>query len=179
MNQARLNILLVDDDEDDYFLTRAVLNEVYGDQVEVEWVSAYEPAKHGDARAAATSSACWTTIWERGPASSCSARSLAQGCRTPIILLTGNDDWETDVEAMEAGAADYLVKGQFGPNLLERSIRYAMGFAVERQKTLEALRTQRRTVRAGGPRSQRRALGLGPDHRPDLLRPALEVDAGL
>ncbi len=41
---------------------------------------------------------------------------------------------------MEAGAADYLVKGQFGGPHLERSIRYAMGFAVERHQTLEALR---------------------------------------
>jgi len=41
---------------------------------------------------------------------------------------------------MKAGAADYLVKGQFGTSQLERSIRYAMGSAVERQKTLEELR---------------------------------------
>ena len=38
--------------------------------------------------------------------------ALARGCKAPIILLTGNDNWETDVEAMKAGAADYLVKGQ-------------------------------------------------------------------
>ena len=66
--------------------------------------------------------------------------AMARGCRTPIIMLTGNDDWEVDVKAMEAGAADYLVKGQFGRPALERSIRYAIGFAVERQQTLEALR---------------------------------------
>ena len=89
---------------------------------------------------AATGSASWTTTWERGPVSSCSARWWPRGCTTPIILLTGNDDWDVDVEAMEAGAADYLVKGQFGTRQLERSIRYAMGLAVERQKTLEALR---------------------------------------
>ena len=78
-------------------------------------------------------------IWEREPASICSARSLARGCRTPIIMLTGNDDSEVDVKAMEAGAADYLVKGRFGGPHLERSIRYAIGFAVERHQTLEAL----------------------------------------
>ena len=66
---------------------------------------------------------------------------MSRGCTTPIILLTGNDDWNTDVEAMEAGAADYLVKGQFGTCLLERSIRYARGFAAERQHTLQALRS--------------------------------------
>ena len=102
---------------------------------------------------------------------------IARGCRTPIILLTGNDDRDIDVEAMEAGAADYLVKGQFDGRLLERSIRYAIGYAVERQRTLDALRLQRGTVRPGGPGGQRRPLGLGPDDQQDLLQPALEVDA--
>ena len=52
--------------------------------------------------------------------------AMARGCKAPIILLTGNDNWETDVEAMKAGAADYLVKGHLDARLLERSIRYAM-----------------------------------------------------
>ena len=82
----------------------------------------------------------WTTTWEARTGLELLREAMAQGCSIPIILLTGNDDWDVDVEAMEAGAADYLVKGQFGTRQLERSIRYAMGFAVERQKTLEALR---------------------------------------
>jgi signal transduction histidine kinase len=60
---------------------------------------------------------------------------LARGCKAPIILLTGTDDWETDVEAMKAGAADYLVKGHIDPRLLERSIRYAL----ERKRAQEEL----------------------------------------
>jgi len=49
----------------------------------------------------------------------------------PIILLTGQSDHEVDIEAMQAGAADYLVKGQIDPTLLERSIRYS----IERKQT--------------------------------------------
>ena len=41
-------------------------------------------------------------------------------------MLTGQGDHEIDVEAMRAGALDYLVKGRFDSDLLERSIRYAV-----------------------------------------------------
>jgi hypothetical protein len=52
------------------------------------------------------------------------ARDL--GCKAPIIMLTGQGDYEIDVAAMEAGASDYLIKGQLTVALLERSIRYAL-----------------------------------------------------
>ncbi len=139
MNQSGLNILIVDDDEDDCFLTRAVLNEVYGDRVKVEWVSSFEAAKV--AILSGHHTLCFLD-YHLGARTGLELlrEVVAQGCTTPIILLTGHDDWDVDVEAMEAGAADYLVKGQFGTRKLERAIRYAMGFAVERQKALEALR---------------------------------------
>jgi signal transduction histidine kinase len=60
----------------------------------------------------------------------------AAGCKAPVILMTGHDDFQTDVRAMEAGVADYLVKGQLDARLMERSIRYA----IDRQKSGEELR---------------------------------------
>src|SRR6266496_3472350 len=52
--------------------------------------------------------------------------ALERGCKAPIILLTGQGEHEIDLEAMKAGAADYLVKGRLDSGLLERSIRYAI-----------------------------------------------------
>ena len=52
--------------------------------------------------------------------------ALERGCQAPIILLTGQGEHEIDLEAMKAGAADYLVKGRLDAGLLERSIRYAI-----------------------------------------------------
>ncbi|HKI20811.1 MAG TPA: diguanylate cyclase, partial [Isosphaeraceae bacterium] len=134
-----MSILIVDDDEDDYFLMHAILVDVYGDQIDVDWISSYETAietllsnRHG----------LCLMDYNLGARTGLDLlrEVLARGCRTPIIMLTGNSDWEVDVKAMEAGAADYLVKGQFGGRQLERSIRYAIGFAVEKHQTLEALR---------------------------------------
>src|SRR4051812_37557169 len=48
------------------------------------------------------------------------------GSETPVIVLTADDSEEVDLAAMEAGAADYLVKGGLTPRLLERALRYAL-----------------------------------------------------
>lgn len=54
----------------------------------------------------------------------------------PIIVLTGLNDENVGVRAMQEGAQDYLVKGQVDGNLLVRSIRYA----IERQQLVEEVR---------------------------------------
>ena len=48
------------------------------------------------------------------------------GCKKPVIFLTGYADEEVDQAAMHAGAADYLVKLEITPHILDRSIRYAL-----------------------------------------------------
>ena len=49
----------------------------------------------------------------------------AEAPDTPIVVLTGLDDGRLALRAMQAGAQDYLVKGQIDGELLLRSIRYA------------------------------------------------------
>lgn len=53
----------------------------------------------------------------------------------PIIVLTGHDDDEAAIGAVQKGAQDYLVKGQVSGAVLGRSIRYA----IERKKLLVQL----------------------------------------
>ena len=58
---------------------------------------------------------------------------VGNGCKTPIILLTGQGDREVDIQAMEAGAEDYLVKSRIDAFLLERSIRYSIQRSKEQE----------------------------------------------
>ncbi len=59
-----------------------------------------------------------------------------QAADIPIIVLTGSDDENFALTAVQQGAQDYSIKGQLDGNLLLRSIRYA----IERKRTEVALR---------------------------------------
>lgn len=54
----------------------------------------------------------------------------------PIVVLTNTNDEQLAIEAVRKGAQDYLVKRQINPQLLIRSLRYA----IERKQYLETLR---------------------------------------
>lgn len=55
------------------------------------------------------------------------ARLRAQAPPVPLIVLTGLADEAAGVAAVQAGAQDYLVKGNVGGDQLARSIKYAIG----------------------------------------------------
>ena len=72
----------------------------------------------------------------------------------PIIVLSSVSDQTLSIQAVQQGAQDYLVKGQGHPDLLARSIRYA----IERKRAEEALRGSGREA-AGHPLRVARASG--------------------
>src|SRR6202049_3346126 len=129
-----LRVLIADDDEDDYFLTRDLLLQSRRQKVHLDWAATYREALQAIERNEHDVYLFDYRLGE-GDGLELLRQALARGCKAPIILLTGDDNWETDVQAMKAGAADYLVKGRFDAQLLERSIRYA----IERKRAKEEL----------------------------------------
>lgn len=77
-----------------------------------------------------------TTFWGGATGIDVLDYALSIGSKAPIILLTGVSSEEIDLQALKAGATDFLVKSELFPNMLERSFRYA----IEHKKTLETLR---------------------------------------
>lgn len=125
-----IKILLIDDDEDDYVVARDLLSESKGLKHELQWVHSYEAAVEIISQ---NEHDVYLLDYRLGEHTGIDLlnNAASNGCRAPIILMTGQGDKEVDFMAMKAGAADYLVKGELNAPLLERSIRYA----IERKRT--------------------------------------------
>ncbi|MFH7030134.1 MAG: response regulator [Heteroscytonema crispum UTEX LB 1556] len=136
MDNSQIRVLLVDDDEDDYILTRDWFTEFQVAGCELEWVNNYEAARKAIANSLYDVYLVDYRLGERNGLELL-RQAIENGCSAPIILLTGKGDREIDIEAMKAGAADYLEKSQLTAPLLERSIRYAIEHKHTQQKISE------------------------------------------
>lgn len=128
-------ILLIDDDRLQFRLTQAHFKNFQGERFALDWAETYE---EGLARLVGGDYAACLLDYQLGPRNGLELirKAVAVGCRTPIIFLTAESSERVDIEAMNAGALDYLVKGEISSRSLERSLRYALKLG----DTLEALR---------------------------------------
>ncbi len=126
---------MIDDDRLQFRVTQANFTKFQGELYELEWSSTYED---GLAKILAGGYEACLLDYQLGPKDGLQLirEALAAGCRTPIVFLTAESSPQVDIEAMNAGALDYLVKGEITPRSLERSLRYALKLG----ETLEALR---------------------------------------
>jgi serine phosphatase RsbU (regulator of sigma subunit) len=160
---AGLSILLVEDDHGDAVLVQACLTEAGIPEDAVHWTRSL-----GDAmRALSAVPAC--ILLDLGLPDTdgyTGVHKMVEAAPdTAVIVLTGRQERD-GVDALAAGAQDYLVKDTISGELLERSIRYA----IERKR---AQRTQQqlREVRMSAAEQARLERGLLPT--PLLRTPAV------
>lgn len=124
MNGHKLKILIVDDDEDDLFLTCNYLQGIDNYQLELETEINYKRACD---KILENRHDIYIIDYLLGPHTGVELihTCVAQGVNKPYILLTGKGDRQIDIEATKAGAYDYLIKSEINAELLERSLRYS------------------------------------------------------
>jgi len=140
-----IRLLLVEDDEDDYVLTRELLEAIGHTRYVLDWETDADAAIDVMCRAHHD---VYLVDYNLGAVTGIELlrEARARGCAGPILLLTGHGDLSTDLLAMQSGAMDFLAKDEITPSLLERSLRYAI-----EQKRVEAeLAEMRRRVADSG-----------------------------
>lgn len=121
-----VKVLLIDDDEDDYILTKEIFNDIpQKENYELSWINNYEEGinamlkSHYDIYLVDYRLGKYTGI-------DLLHEAIKSNVDEPIIILTGKGDAKVDNEALQIGAADYLIKDQISPYAIERSLRYAL-----------------------------------------------------
>jgi PAS domain S-box-containing protein len=125
LDPSSWRVLYVVGDEDDYLLTREMLSQAQGRKIILEWASTY---KDGQLRLQSSPFDAVLVDYDLDLDTGIEfiRESISQGYSGPLILCSGLDDYDLDIQAMGAGADLYLTRTEANPFTLERSIRYAI-----------------------------------------------------
>ncbi len=142
MKPSAIKILIVDDDEDDFFIISEYIRQIEDREFVIDWCNSFKEA---------TDKICGSTYdlyfidYLLGARTGLELirESIENDCEEPFILLTGNGNPLIDRKAMESGAVDYLVKNELSAEKLERCIRYSL----DRASSTKALRKSERKFR--------------------------------
>jgi len=120
-----IRVLLIDDDRDDFLITKSIFDSLPADHYTLDWVGGY------DAGLKAISEGTHDLYLldyrlEARTGIDLLIEAKAYNPSAAVILLTGQGQYEIDRKATQAGAADYLEKDRLDAVLLERSIRHAL-----------------------------------------------------
>lgn len=137
-----LKVLIIDDDEDDYFITSQYLQEIASMTITPTWCYNIKDAQ---AKLLSNDYDLYFLDYRLGARTGLDLmrEAISEGTYKPIILLTGKGTPEIDKLAVESGAYDYLVKSEITTEKLERCIRYAM----ERYKSFKVINDKEKKFR--------------------------------
>lgn len=137
-----VKILIIDDDEDDYFIIADYIKDIPDLKAIVDWKYTYD-----DGLQAIKSKKydIYFVDYLLGARSGVDLlkEAIDSGCEEPIIMLTGQGNYDIDIQAMKIGAVDYQVKSDLNSVMLERTLRYAL----DRTANLKALKANERKYR--------------------------------
>jgi PAS domain S-box-containing protein len=137
-----LKVLIIDDDEDDYFITSQYLHEISSINVSCSWSYNIKDAQE---KLRANDYDLYFLDYRLGARTGLELlkEAIADGCYKPVVLLTGKGTPEIDKQAVENGAYDYLIKSELTSEKLERCLRYA----IERYKSFKLINDNEKKYR--------------------------------
>lgn len=131
MPLTSIRILYVDDDEDDFILVKSLLQKITRTKYTVDRASSFSETIEQLVNDYNAFLVDYSLGKENGLVVLEAIKRKSK--YAPVIMLTGMENLEIDRQAMKAGAADYLVKGNFNSDVLDRTIRYAIRDALSLQ----------------------------------------------
>ncbi len=146
-----MHILLVDDDEDEYILLKDHLKHMPAGPQAVryylDWAGNLEAALEASSR---KNYDLYLVDYHLGEHTGLDVMRhwSAQGSTVPVVLLTGQGNYEVDLAAMQEGASDFLTKAEVTPFLLERVFRYTMERKRNRDELEDRVRERTRELAA-------------------------------
>ena len=142
-NKISARILIIDDDEDDFFITSEYIRQIEDYELVIDWCYKFNEAVQHLRNHAYD---IYFVDYRLGAKTGLDflREAVRLGVEEPIVLLTGKGNKEVDIEAMQMGATDYLIKTDLTVDKLERCIRYSL----ERTSYLKALRANERKYRS-------------------------------
>ncbi len=122
---SNTKVLMIDDNEDDFIMTSEFMVDSAGTKFHFEWAPTFDD---GLKELAANRHDVCLVDYSLGARTGLDLvrDSIKAGTTVPMIVLTGMNDHDLDIEATRAGASDYLVKHEISPPIIERSIRYVL-----------------------------------------------------
>ncbi len=117
--------MIIDDDEEDYMLMIDYISELGAEEYSYEWASNFDMGSKlmKEARHDIYLIDHWLGA---GTGLDLIRDATLNGCRNPKILLTGVGNLELDMQAIKAGAYDYLPKTLLSTEMLERTLRHSI-----------------------------------------------------
>ena len=114
-----LSQLLIDDDENSFVITRELLQEIDGREVELEWA---DEAAAGLELMLSGQHDIYLLDYRLGADDGIDVlrRARAAGCQAPIIILTGHGEISMAVNALRSGAQDFVEKPYDDEDLVRR-----------------------------------------------------------
>jgi PAS domain S-box-containing protein len=154
MAESRLKVLLIEDNPGDVRLIREMLTETRDIVFHLESADSLSAGLEQLAKAQIDLILLDLTLPDSHGIETFH-NAYAQASGVPIVILSGSDDEALAMSAVQAGAQDYLVKGQVDGHLLGRTIQYAVGRERGRQEHLQLL-AREQAARADAAQAEQR-----------------------